>query len=206
MNPTRIAAWFLLFTLIIVSASTVTHVLAGPHLSLDTTDQSENEITDKNWQTNPRIVAIRKIVNSDGAEVRNGSFKTEHWVCEEGWFSRLRIARDSKGTVRWYQHYQEGEDSSWDDNYYYDDAGRLRFVLMTSYAANSTREQHRAYFDESGRLIYHGRRLLKGPGYFGPPVEDLKELVKMDPKKDFAEATQGCKEVKSSAKHGSRKS
>lgn len=41
--------------------------------------------------------------------------------------------------------YQEGEDSSWADNFYYDDAGRLRFVLMTSYAANGTREQHRAY-------------------------------------------------------------
>jgi hypothetical protein len=76
---------------------------------------------------------------------------------------------------------------------------------MTSYAANGTREQHRAYFDESGRLLYHGRRLLKGPGYFGPSVEDLKELVKMDPKKDFAEATQGCKEVKSAATHRTRK-
>jgi len=183
-----------------------THVLAGSRLSLNTTDQSEVEINDRNWQKNAKIVAIRKIVNSDNAEVRNGAFKTEHRICEEGWFSRLRIARDSKGTVRWYQHYQEGEDSSWDDNYYYDDAGRLRFVLMTSYAANGTREQHRAYFDESGGLLYHGRRLLKGPGYFGPPVEDLKELVKMDPKKDFAEATQGCKEVKSPATHRTRKS
>jgi len=182
-----------------------TRVLAGPRLSLNTTDQSEDEINDRNWQKNSKIVAIRKIVNSDNAEVRNGTFKTEHRICEDGWFSRLRIAHDSKGTVRWYQHYQEGEDSSWDDNYYYDDAGRLRFVIMTSYAANGTRQQHRAYFDESGRLLYHGRRLLKGPGYFGPPVEDLKELVKMNPKKDFAEATQGCKEVKSPATHRTRK-
>jgi hypothetical protein len=77
---------------------------------------------------------------------------------------------------------------------------------MTSYAINGTREQHRAYFDESGGLIYHGRRLLKGTGYFGPPVEDLKEKVQMDPNKDFAESTQGCKEVKSSARHRARKS
>ena len=210
MNPTRIAAWFLLLTLVMTSASAVTamrtRVLAGPRLSPDTTHQSEDEINDRNWQKNSKIIAIRKIVNSESAEVRNGTFKTEHRICEQGWFSRLRIARDSKGAVRWYQHYQEGEDSSWDDNYYYDEAGRLRFVLMTSYAANGTREQHRTYFDESGRLIYHGRRLLKGPGYFGPPVEDLKELVKMDPQKDFAEATQGCKEVKSSATRRTRKS
>jgi len=190
MNTTRIAALFLLLTMGVISA----------------TAQSEDEINDKNWQKHPKIIAIRRIVNSANAEVRNGAFKTEHRICEEGWFSRLRMARDSKGTVRWYQHYQEGEDSSWDDNFYYDDAGRLRFVLMTSYAANGTREQHRAYFDESGRLIYHGRRLLKGTGYFGPPVEDLKKLVQMDPKKDFAEEAQGCKEVKPSAKHRTRKS
>jgi predicted SPOUT superfamily RNA methylase MTH1 len=181
-------------------------VLADPRPSLDTSAQSEDEINEKNWQNNPKIVAIRKLVNSANTEVRKGAFKMEHRICEEGWFSRLRIARDSKGIVRWYQHYQEGEDSSWDNNYYYDDAGRLRFVLMTSYAANGTREQHRAYFDESNRLIYHARRLLKGPGYFGPPVEDLKELVQMDPRKDFAEATQGCKEVKPSATHRTRKS
>jgi len=204
MNPTRMATWSLVI-MTVVSAMVLTgmqtRVLACPRLSLEITAQSEEEIKGKNWQSNPQIVAIRKIVNSANAEVRNGAYKTEHRVCEEGWFSRLRLARDSKGTVRWYQHYQEGEDSSWDDNYYYDDAGRLRFVIMTSYAANGTREQHRGYFDENGHLIYHARRLLKGPGYFGPPVADLKELVKMDPKKDFAEATQGCKEVKSSAKH-----
>ena len=209
MNTTRVVAWFLLLTMGVISAMTDTgmqaRVLAVPVLPA-TKAQSEDEINDRNWQTNPKIVAIRKMVNLANAEVRKGAFKIEHRICEEGWFSRLRIARDSKGTVRWYQHYQEGEDSSWDDNYYYDDAGRLRFAIMTSYAINGTREQHRAYFDESGSLIYHGRRLLKGPGYFGPPVEDLKALAHMDPKKDFAEATQGCKEVKSSAKHPTKKS
>jgi hypothetical protein len=207
MKTTRLAAWFLL-TMGLISASVISemqaHVL-GARPSLRVTTQSEAEINDKNWQSHPKILAIRKIVNSANAEVKSGAYKTEHRICEEGWFSRLRIARDAKGTVRWYQHYQEGEDSSWDDNYYYDDAGRLRFVLMTSYAINETREQHRAYFDEGGRLIYHGRRLLKGPGYFGPPVEDLEKLVQMNPKKDFAEAAQGCKEVKSSAKHRTKK-
>jgi hypothetical protein len=176
-------------------------VSAATHSSLDNTAQSEAELNDKNWQNNPKIIAIRKMVNSAQTEITKGTFKTEHRICEEGWFSRLRVARDANGNIRWYQHYQEGEDSSWDDNYYYDDAGRLRFVLMTSYAINGTREQHRAYFDENGALLYHGRRLLKGTGYFGPQVEELKKLVEMDPKKDFAEAAQGCKEVKSSAKH-----
>ena len=176
-------------------------VSAATRSSLDHTAQSEAELNDKNWQNNPKIIAIRKMVNAAQTEITKGTFKTEHRICEEGWFSRLRVARDANGNIRWYQHYQEGEDSSWDDNYYYDDAGRLRFVLMTSYAINGTREQHRAYFDENGSLLYHGRRLLKGTGYFGPQVEELKKLVEMDPKKDFEEAAQGCKEVKSSAKH-----
>ena len=179
------------------------HALMGASYSIP---QSEDEISAKNWQQNPKIISIRKIVNSDNAGVRTGAFKTEHRICEQGYFSRLRIARDSKGVVRWYQHYQEGEDSSWDDNYYYDDAGRLRFVLMTSYAINATREQHRAYYDESGHLIYHGRRILKGPGYFGPQVEDFKEFVRMDPSKDFAEVGEGCKVITTRAKHVIKKS
>jgi WD40 domain-containing protein len=173
-------------------------ILGGPVLL------AEDLIPATNWQQHPKINAIRKLVNSTNADVRNGSLKTEHRECTEDWFGILRIARDSKGVVRWYQHYHEGEDSSWDDNYYYDEAGRLRFALMTSYAINRTREQHRAYFDEGGRLIYHNRRLLKGPGYFGPQIDDLKKLVQMDPIKDFAEAAQGCKEIKSQRRHRAR--
>ena len=208
MNPIRIASWFLLLTMGIISAKAnpidppaIGAVAPQSQSSKDQSDNAGEVISDKNWQKHPKIIAIRRIVNSDNAGVRKGAFKTEHRICEMDWFSRLRIARDSKGIVRWYQNYGEGEDSSRDNNYYYDDAGRLRFVLMTTYAANGTREQHRAYFDESGRLIYHGRRLLKGPGYFGPQFDDLKKLVQMDPKKDFAEAGQGCKEIKPSAKH-----
>lgn len=207
MNPTSIATWFLLLMMGVVSAiatpTDLPAVVAVAPQSQASEDQSDNAgevISDKNWQKHPKIIAIRRIVNSDNAGVKNGAFKTEHRICEKDWFSRLRIARDSRGIVRWYQNYGEGEDSSRDVNYYYDDAARLRFVLMTTYAANGTREQHRAYFDENGRLIYHGRRLLKGPGYFGPQVDDLKKLVQMDPKKDFAEAGQGCKEINPSAK------
>src|SRR5690242_7674758 len=124
MKPTTTAAWFLLLLVGLIPTTA--------------TAQSADEITDKNWQSNSKIVAIRKMVNEASLKVKSGAFKTEHRICEEGWFSRLRIARDSDGKVRWYQHYQEGEDSSWDDNYYYDEAGKLRFVVMTSYAANGT--------------------------------------------------------------------
>jgi len=68
MNTTRIPAWFLLLTIGLILATAVTalqtRVLANPRLSLDTAAQSEDEINDKNWQNNSRIVAIRKMVNA----------------------------------------------------------------------------------------------------------------------------------------------
>ena len=132
---------FLLLTIGVNSAIAVTvmqtGVLARPVPLLYTMAQSEDEIDEKNWQKHPKIIAIRRTINSANTEVRIGAFKTEHRICEEGWFSRLRIARDSNGTVRWNQHYQEGEDSSWDDNFYYDVGCRLRFGLMTSYASTA---------------------------------------------------------------------
>ena len=97
---TRIAASTLLLTMGVFSAIAVTGqtgVLARPVPSLDVTAQSGDEINDKNWQKHPTIIAIRRIVNSANAAVRSGAFKTEHRICEEGWFSRLRIARDSRG-------------------------------------------------------------------------------------------------------------
>ena len=92
---TPTAAWFLLLMTGLISTTA--------------TAQSNDEVNDKNWQSNPKIIAIRQMVNSTTAEVKKGALKTEHRICEEGWFSRLRIARDSKGIVRWYQHYQEGK-------------------------------------------------------------------------------------------------
>jgi hypothetical protein len=88
MKPTRIAAWSRMLTVGVISAIAITGMqswmLASPRRSLDTTTQ----ISDKNWQNHPKIVAIRKIVDSGKAEVRNGTYKTEHRICDEGWFSR----------------------------------------------------------------------------------------------------------------------
>jgi hypothetical protein len=59
--------------------------------------------------------------------------------------------------------------------------------VVTVYAANGTREQHRVYYDESGNIIWRNRKLLKGPGYFQPP--DIEELPKEDPAKAFSDDT-----------------
>jgi hypothetical protein len=158
--------------------------------------QGAEEINDANWQRHPKIMAIRKIVNSINEGLKRRAFKTserQFESCPDTYFTMRRIARDAKGRVAWYEDYSEGEDSSWDYHQYYDQAGRLRFALIIVYAANGTREQHRAYFDESGRLIRQSRKLLKGPGYFAPyKVEDL---VKDDPARQFAD-DEGCVAIK----------
>ena len=176
-------------------------LLRGPVPSSNAAAQSQEEVADKNWQQHPKIIPIRKLVNSINAGLQRGTFKTAQrkFNCEEvPYFTLLRIARNAKGAVTWYENYQEGEDSSWDYFHYYDQARRLRFVLIKDYVANGTREEFRFYFDESGKLIRKGRKLLKGPGYFGP--QDVEELVKLDPAKDFEvqpAKNAGCKEIKS---------
>ena len=161
------------------------------------------EITQANWQRDPRILDIQKIVGSVNAGLKLHTFKSAErkYNCEKvPYFTLMKIARDSKGSVTWYENYTEGEDSSWDDHYYYDNANHLRFVLMSCAAANGTREEHRLYYDENGKLIWRSKKLLKGPGYFGP--QNVEELVKMDPAKDFAESLEeGCKEIKKTTRH-----
>jgi hypothetical protein len=53
MKTIRIAIWFLLLTVVVIS----------------TTAQSEGEISDKNWPNHPKIIAIRRIVDSANAQI-----------------------------------------------------------------------------------------------------------------------------------------
>ena len=158
--------------------------------------QSSVAITEANWQQHPKIRPIRKMVSAINIGLKNGSFRSSQRrfeSCGDQYFTLRRIARDAKGSVVWYEDYGEGEDSSWDYHYYYDNEHRLRFALIVVNAANGSREQHRGYYDESGKLIWQNRKTLKGPGYFRPT--DIDELAKRDPAKKYAN-DQGCQEIK----------
>jgi hypothetical protein len=167
----------------------------GPCLSNPASPQ-DAAITEANWQTHPKIKMIRQLVSSTNHGLKSKAFKTSERrfdYCNDAFFTLKRIAREAKGEVKWYGDYSEGEDSSWDYQQYYDPQGHLRFVLVTVYAANSSREQHRYYFDETGKLIWQNRKRLRGPGYFAPP--NVEQLVTVDPAKAFAD-DEGCKELK----------
>lgn len=162
--------------------------------------QGAEAITEKNWQQHPKIRAIRGIVSSVNAGLKKGAFKTSERrfeYCDDQHFTLRRIAHDSKGVVAWYEDYSEGEDASWDFYYYYDRAGRLRFVFAFARAANGTREQLRIYLDETGKRLWKTDKLLKGwgcPGCFSAYSESDAALA-FDPAKAFAK-DDGCKEIK----------
>jgi hypothetical protein len=168
-------------------------------LAIHSLGRRPEAIPEKNWGQDPKILAIRKIVSAVDAGLKQGSFKISQrkFECGNGPLLR-RIARDAKGVVTWYQDsgYGESGDASSDDRYYYDNEGHLRFVLIIINAVNGSRQQLRAYFDESGKLLKQTYRSLKGPGYFYPT--NVEDRTKQDPAREFAsDAAEGCKEIKS---------
>lgn len=161
-----------------------------------------SEITEANWQRNPQIMAIRGIVGPINAGLKSGAYKTserDFKNCENAFLVVRRIARDSTGAIAWYEDYSEGEDATWDFQYYYDRAGRLRFVFAMARSTNGTREQLRLYFDENRKRLWKDDKFLKGPGCpacFSAYYDSDKALA-FDPGKGFANE-EGCEEIKKS--------
>jgi len=156
------------------------------------------QLTEQNWRTHPAIVAIRKLVASIDDGMKKKSYKTEKREfesCGDQYYTLRRIARDAKGIV-WYENYFQYEDGSFDFNQYYDQTGRLRFVFATARHANGTREQHRIYFDETGKRIWESKNLVQGPGCPGCFINPYPDSeLPFDAAKAFAN-TGGCIELK----------
>ncbi len=159
----------------------------------------ETEITEANWQQHPKIKAIREVVRSINLALKKGSYKIskrEFEACPNQYFTGRRIARDSKGSAAWYEDYSEGADATWDFLYYYDPAGRLRFVFAVAREVSGTREHLRIYFDEAGKRLWKTDKILKGWGCAGcfSAYLDSDELLTLHGKKAFAD-DEGCKEI-----------
>jgi hypothetical protein len=176
--------------------------LAPAVLHVTAPSRQSAEINKSNWEQDPRIIAIREIVSATNAALTSGALKTEQRKYEscpdfEALFILRRIARDAKGGVPWYADYSEAQEDSRDFQYYYDSAGRLRFVYVIARSGNGTRELLRIYFDEAGQRIWKMDELQKGtgcPGCFLRYDKSDKGLV-FEPGKAFAN-DKGCKEMK----------
>jgi hypothetical protein len=153
--------------------------------------------TEANWRSHVKIKAIERLVKSIDLGLKKHSFKSASRDLDCGdWTTVKRIARDSSRTIRWYDDYSAGQDSSTDVRHYYDSTGHLRFVIAFARAANGTREQLRLYFNESGKRIWQNR-ISKGLGCPGclAAYNDSDEAIAFNPKKAFS-GDQGCKEIK----------
>jgi YD repeat-containing protein len=90
---------------------------------------------------------------------------------------------DPAGRIRQLTWAAGSDDHAQTQRFYYDEAGRLRFIFVSRGAVNGTQQEERVYYASDGRLL---RRLLTevhGPGYpFGEaepvwrPAEWLRRL------------------------------
>ena len=162
------------------------------------------QLTEKNWQQHPKIVAIRSIVAAVDAGLKKRTFKVSRREFDSCWNgdSRRRIAHDAKGVVRYYETYGVGEESDRTFKQYYDTSGHLRFVyIIDRWSGIMTA---RIYFDENGKRLWLSYKRVKGerhPGTFGPYDDD--EVFLKSPDDDF-KSPSDCREIKPKAKHRSR--
>jgi hypothetical protein len=134
-------------------------------------------IESKNWMSHPEIKRIRSLYNEIEESVKKGrlSKKPVPMDCpSEESFIEATFYEDPSGIVRKYQLSGGSYDSEADASYYYDKAGKLRFVFQSLRAVNGTDMETRTYFYEKGNILYQDERLKKGPGWAGGFPESIQ--------------------------------
>ena len=160
--------------------------------------QDGGEITKANWRQHPKIREVRGIyqaVNSGRRRLRIKKRSFEY--CEPHEDTLRVIGTDAQGRVRLYQREGGSEDSSLKFEHYYDEAGRLRFVLITGGAVSGSKLEQRIYFDADGKRIWEEQRAT-APGYTWPEVWPEDQLQISDPSAKFSSASP-CTEIKARA-------
>jgi len=139
--------------------------------------QAQAKIAGANWLKGPRTDSVRAVVKEVDAIARTLTEQSDSTSCDEGHVVLVsKLFTDSGNVVRRFTVEGGSDESAGEEHHYYDGLGTLRFSFATTSAANGTQREDRYYYDISGALIYHDRRVLKGPGYSGgftgQPVRD----------------------------------
>jgi hypothetical protein len=172
-------------------------VLSGIRPSVSVSQEAGGAITKANWQRHPKIAQVRAIVQSVNAGMGGKSLRVKKRTfeyCEPYEDTARTIATDAKGRVRFYVNEGGSDDSALKWEHYYDETGRLRFVLITGGAVNGSRLEHRIYFDENGKRLWEDHTYKKGPGYTFPEVWPDEQLQIKNPAAKFSSKSV-CKEV-----------
>jgi len=160
--------------------------------------QDGGEITKANWRQHPKIREVRAIyqaVNSGRKRLRTQKRSFEY--CEPHEDTLRVIGTDAQGRVRLYQREGGSDDSSLKFEHYYDEAGRLRFVLITGGAVSGSKLEQRIYFDADGKRIWE-EQSATAPGYTWPEVWPEEQLQVSDPSAKFSSSSP-CPEIKARA-------
>jgi hypothetical protein len=138
-------------------------------------------ITRDNWEHHPDIEAIRAIVAEVDAALQAGTLAYKMRECDH---EQRTMRTDASGIVRFYRWGTGGEDSVQTLEYYYDSAGRLRFLHASGGAVPNAFSQTRLWYDEQGRRIWR-MHTDKGEGMYFEP-EEMKNFLVRDPKKHYS--------------------
>ena len=183
-------------------ASAITLLFLAFSIAVQGQTDGTDKLTSANWREHPKIEAVREIVRTVNEGWEKREFKTTSRNlegCGDTFTQFRRLTVDSKGIVRRYEMQFTAEDSGGTEQYYFDDAGQLRFVLIEGSAGNGSRLRHRIYFDENGKRLWEEHSVKGGPGHYWPQKWPDDQLHKTDAAKAFAR-TGGCTEVKRTSK------
>ncbi len=144
-------------------------------------------ITESNWSTHPRIVEIRELCGRIDKGIAGGTIHERKKPFD---YASPRVAPlkilyiDGRNIVRKFVEEAASEDSALRFNYYYDPAGKLRFVFITGGAVNGSKMEHRIYFNAEGTRIWEIQKYTSGPGYTFPKTWPEKDIV-INPAEEF---------------------
>jgi hypothetical protein len=142
-------------------------------------DKAMPPITKKNWHNHPAIVDIRKLFQANDADLKTGKLSTKALpACEQPSLQTGRTAFvDALGRIRRFVVEGGSEDSGYMLEHHYDEKGRLRFAFGRTGAVNDTVVEHRLYYSEDGKLLWHDRK-QQGIGYPFPTDWPEKYVVR----------------------------
>jgi hypothetical protein len=86
----------------------------------------------------------------------------------------VTLMTDSAGRVRQLTWRGGTEDHAEVNRFYYDGAGRLRFIFATRGAVNGTGQEERDYYAADGRLLRRSTTRTRGPGYPFSPATPIR--------------------------------
>ena len=138
---------------------------------------AQSKVAGDNWQKGPRLDSVRAVVKWVERLSSSLTLQADTTSCDDGHVLLVsKLFTDSGNVVRRFTVEGGSEESTGQEDHYYDGLGTLRFTFAETSASNGTRREDRYYYDVSGALIYHDERVVRGPGYSGGfvglPVRD----------------------------------